>query len=271
MTTREFWSRASRSLTPRSFKIYRRVLAPLGPGRPTRAGVLRFVDELYKGLAPATVRFRLNVLSAYLNALGIPARDLLPRRPRGEPERYVATRDDFDRMLACLDPSNPRNLQPIVCLRLLWETGCRVGELVSLPLRWSYSRQANVRTEKTGKWRTLFWSAETERAIQRWLPVRRQVARGDRLLIALNAFGVQADRLDTRTVQRLVERLRDQLRLDPKLTAHSFRHSRIHRWLANGLNTFEVQRLSGHANAAGLEHYTRYGGDHNRRAAERAM
>jgi integrase len=265
---------AGGSLKPSSLKTYQRVIAVL---RSLTGGVYsvenlrRYADALRDRYAPGNVKHHLTVAKTFLKKTGGPWQ-LLPRAPRREFRRYIVTAEDQAAMLALVDQRHAREIQVAIALRLLWDTGCRVGELVSIPLQDSYGGKATLHTLKTDQLRTLFWTEETDALIRRWLPIRRHIARGDALLVPTDRWGKSRgeDRLSTRAVERWVANLRDRIGLDGGLTCHSYRHRFAQTRLAN-LNPYQVATLTGHKHIASLEHYTRYDSPEVEAFARRAM
>lgn len=140
--------RVVRRLSPRSVESYGRDLLALarfaeGLGQPAEAltthDLEAFVRQLMaEGYAPRSVaRVVAGVRGFYRHLLveraiaADPADDLRPPRAWRELPRYLSL-DEVDRLLEAPDVSTPRGLRDRALIELLYATGLRVSELVSL-------------------------------------------------------------------------------------------------------------------------------------------
>ncbi len=140
--------RVVRRLSPRSVESYGRDLLALarfaeGLGQPAEAltthDLEAFVRQLMaEGYAPRSVaRVVAGVRGFYRHLLveraiaADPADDLRPPRAWRELPRYLSL-EEVDRLLEAPDVSTPRGLRDRALIELLYATGLRVSELVSL-------------------------------------------------------------------------------------------------------------------------------------------
>lgn len=157
---------------------------------------------------------------------------------------------EYCSILSFIRPNNFWRLQSLVIIRLLYETGMRVSELCDLnvsdidPLKMS----ASIRTKKTAKIRTIFWSVETHIFIKEYLRERKELNSTPAFFVGKFTDGTPTKRMTTRTVQRMIKSLCEKAKIEKNITPHSFRHGKAHRVLDLGGNPKDVQAILGHCN-----------------------
>lgn len=167
------------------------------------------------------------------------------------------TFDDVDRLLhAPRQKKTPKNLRDSALLALLYATGMRVTELVSLQL-------GDVNLEegwlmcpgKEGESRALPINDETQTMIETYLEAGRPHLIKDRSekALFLNHRGQQLTRQGLWLIIKTYAR---QVRLSTAVTPHTLRHSFAAHKLKNGTDLGEIQQLLGHANISTTQIYT---------------
>ncbi len=156
--------------------------------------------------------------------------------------------------------SSKTGLRDKAILELLFSTGLRVSELVSLN-----RNQINLKTRefgvigKGGRRRVVFISKESARYLDKYL-----VSRSDNykpLFIRMSGKNeITADddkmRLTARSVQRLVKSYVAKAKLPVEATPHTLRHSMATDLLRSGADLRSVQEILGHKNIATTQIYT---------------
>jgi site-specific recombinase XerD len=169
-------------------------------------------------------------------------------------------RDEIARLLGQPLTSTVNGLRDRTILELLFSTGLRVSELVSLN-----RDQINLKTRefgivgKGGKSRVVFISKQAAECIGRYL---RQ--RTDRFKPLFVRTGGKKDisssdeemRLTVRSVQRLVKHYVTLARLTVMATPHTLRHSMATDMLLAGADLRSIQEILGHKNIATTQIYT---------------
>jgi integrase/recombinase XerC len=141
-------------------------------------------------------------------------------------------------------------------LELLYGTGLRLGEALSLPIRAFHEegrRTLKVRG-KGGKERLVVLGDAVRSAMQRYetkLPSGLRKESGPAFLAP------RGDRLCARVFQRNLKEYLAEAGLDPSLTPHKLRHSFATHLLGRGADLRAVQELLGHARLTSTEIYTR--------------
>lgn len=160
--------------------------------------------------------------------------------------------DDYTKMLEVLDDFYKEQLRGKAILSLLYHTGVRLGELVSLNLT-DVSLAHNKGIVKTSKrhnhFREIYWNKEVNDYIKKWIKTRNKYV--DHLKTNEKALFISfkdGKRLGIRQVQRLIIGTRNRAGIDKKITAHSFRHGFGMRALRHNMNPRHLQVMLGHSN-----------------------
>jgi site-specific recombinase XerD len=230
-----------------------------------RDDIIKFRTILNMNYAPKAVEHHFNIVHCFVKFWNPEVKTISHERievPKAKSNPHLTiTEEEHRQMLSVLDESNYDDLQKRLMLNLMWDCGCRVGELVSINLDDMDFDNMKVRidTEKTKKERTLFWSEETKKTLCKMLPIRWEIKRSNALFIGTYNSGEYSNRLSTRAMERWFRSVRMRAGMKRKLVLHGYRHSRIQRWIGAGLDLISVSYLSGHENISSLEHYMRLG------------
>ncbi len=143
------------------------------------------------------------------------------------------------------------SLRDRAILELLYATGIRVSELVSLDI-WDLDlRERFIKVKgKGGKERIVPFGRPAYRALSSYLRVRKNPQ--DPSLFQ-NKFG---RRLSVRWVQRLVDKYIMKTSISKKVSPHKIRHSFATHLLKMGADIRTIQELLGHSSLATTQKYT---------------
>ncbi|MDR2565064.1 MAG: tyrosine recombinase XerC [Bifidobacteriaceae bacterium] len=145
--------------------------------------------------------------------------------------------------------------QTLAIIELLYSTGLRVGELVSLNIEDLHPESALIRVVGKGnKERLVYFGEPADYALRAWLGIRVKV-RGALNLnspLFINCFG---RRIGQRQVRSVVHSTALQAGV-PDISPHSLRHSFATHILENGSDIRSVQELLGHTSLATTQKYT---------------
>lgn len=169
-------------------------------------------------------------------------------------------REQIDRLVSAPDTSKEEGVRDRAILELLFSTGLRVSELVKLN-----HKQINLdRREfgvigKGGRSRIVFVSERAAEWIKRYLHMRQDPFKP--LFIRYSGRLEELDegekmRLTTRSVERIVKKHVQAVRLPVDATVHTLRHSFATDLLTNGADLRSVQEMLGHKNIATTQIYT---------------
>jgi site-specific recombinase XerD len=269
--------------SPRTVDAYRRDLASFAAtiDHPVGAATTEEIEAWLAtmradGRAPATIARRLAAVRAYLRHLTLigtradnPAAAIAgPRRPRTVPRTLSPA--EAERLVEAASGTSPRAMRDRALVELLYASGLRVGELVSLDWR-DLDLQARVLrvVGKGGKERMVPFGTPAAAALRAWLAAwedvrtgpRRRTARAapvaaddrDGMPVFLNARG---GRLTDRSVRRILDRCVEHAALATGVHPHTLRHSFATHLVENGADLRVVQELLGHASVTTTAIYT---------------
>lgn len=166
----------------------------------------------------------------------------------------------IERLLAQPLSSTINGLRDKVILELLFSTGLRVSELVSLN-----RDKVNLTTRefgvigKGGRSRVVFISKRAAEFLDKYLKNRRDhfnplfIRYSGKKDVAMSDENV---RLTARSIQRMVKKYVRQARLPVEATPHTLRHSMATDLLRAGADLRSVQEILGHKNIATTQIYT---------------
>lgn len=169
------------------------------------------------------------------------------------------------------EPGTPVELRDQAMFEILYSSGLRLAELVSLD--WRYTREPDYESTswlkldsdevlirgKGGKTRTVPLGGKAIEATRRWLDARQQfVAQAPTADSRAALFlGVRGARISARVVQLQLDKLATLAGLPVKVHPHSLRHSFASHLLQSAQDLRAVQELLGHSNISTTQIYTR--------------
>jgi integrase/recombinase XerC len=210
-----------------------------------------------RGLSGRSIQRRLSALRSFFNyllreqaATTNPGLDVhAPRTERHLPDTLNV--DDVTQLVGVTD-REPLTLRDIAMLELLYSSGLRLGELVSLDTGdIDYNEQVVRVTGKGAKTRVVPVGAKAIRALQDWLAVR--TAADDEAAIFTGRSG---RRLSARAVQQRVKQRARKRGIPGDLHPHTLRHSFASHLLESSGDLRAVQELLGHADISTTQIYT---------------
>ena len=162
------------------------------------------------------------------------------------------TRGETDLLFSCPAEPTVAELRDRAILELLYGTGIRLSELVSLSLRDVDASGGLVRvTGKGRKQRVVPLGRSAEESITRYREALGERAPDDPLFL-----NMQGRRLSGRSVQRIVSRRLAQVSEARSLSPHVLRHTFATHLLNAGADLRAVQELLGHASLSSTQIYT---------------
>jgi integrase/recombinase XerD len=129
-------------------------------------------------------------------------------------------------------------------ITLLYDTGCRISELLSLKID-DIQLEEKILTVrgKGGKGRVVPFGDRSLIGLVKYLNRRNKLFRIEGVLF-LTRFG---DPLTIRMTNKIIERIGERAKVENvRLSAHTFRHTFAKNWLMNGGDIFSLQKILGH-------------------------
>jgi len=156
---------------------------------------------------------------------------------------------------------DPRHLKNRAILMLLWDTGCRIGEILDLDIDDLKNRQAIIKTKKSRGFkpiRQIFWTKDTQREIDRWLQRRKKLKYGqDEKALFIGASGGFCGRRFTPTgMAHSLRAYSKKAGIFPFIHCHMYRHAYGRALARKGVNNGVISDLMGHSNINSSRIYT---------------
>lgn len=182
-----------------------------------------------------------------------PAKGLkAPKIEKKPPE--ILSEDEIARLLDQPSSLAPKELRDKAMMELLYATGIRVSELISLELDDVNLSMEYVTCRDEHKERTVPFGDTAKRALERYLEKSRPQLVGDgscRLLFT-NCSGEPMSR---QGFWKIVKYYGKQADLEGEITPHTLRHSFAAHLLGNGADLKSVQELMGHSDISTTQVY----------------
>ncbi|HUV53336.1 MAG TPA: tyrosine recombinase XerC [Dehalococcoidia bacterium] len=195
----------------------------------------------------------------YLNRESLVSADPLSTVSAPKLEKRLPTFLTIDEMASLLkapDVSTLQGLRDRAILELLYASGLRLSEIVSLDLGDVDLNSRHIRAwGKGSKERIVLMGIPAAKALQRYVKQGRPELLGKKNTQALflNRFG---NRVAERRIQYIIKKYARQAGLDTRVFTHIFRHTFATHMLDGGADLRAVQELLGHVRLATTQIYT---------------
>lgn len=255
---------AERGAAANTLAAYRRDLEGadeiIGPIEEAGKAALQSLGGRWADLAPATVARKSSALRQFYGFLvdeGLRKDDpssALPRPITRRPLPKILSHEEVERLFAVVEEdaasNRPEAVRMLALLELLYGSGLRATELVSLPLA-AVPRDApflNI-TGKGGVSRMVPISTRAKQALARWLACRPDEPR--------YVFPSRGKHISRIRLFQMIKDLAVRAGLAPdKLSPHVLRHAFATHLLEGGADLRVLQMLLGHADIATTQIYT---------------
>ena len=152
----------------------------------------------------------------------------------------------------CVDPKGYRDH---AMLELLYATGIRVSELISLDLEDVNLSAAFLRCASRGRERIIPLYATAVRALGDYIrDIRPQIVLDSRekaLFVNMNG-----ERMSRQGFWKIIKYYQEKAQIDKDITPHTLRHSFAAHLLENGADLRSIQEMLGHADISSTQIYT---------------
>jgi integrase/recombinase XerC len=236
--------------------------------------VRQFAAQAHRrGLSGRSIQRRLSTIRGFYNYLlreqavtVNPAHDVrAPKSAQHLPDTLSV--DDMSRLLS-VESEDPLDVRDLAMLELMYSSGLRLSELVSLDTRDMDLEERVLRiTGKGSKTRLVPIGRKAIQALQVWLRLRAtQLAEGETALFT----GRSGQRLGVRAVQQRIHRWAQRRGLPGDVHPHTLRHSFASHLLESSGDLRAVQELLGHADISTTQIYTHLDFQHLARVYDKA-
>jgi len=160
---------------------------------------------------------------------------------------------ELERLMQAPEGKTLKATRDRAILELLFSTGMRVSELVSLDRDTiDLSKEEFSVRGKGEKVRVVFLSSRSRETLKRYLDMRDDME--ESLFVGISRKG--SSRLSSRSIERIVKHYAVGAGITKKVTPHVIRHSFATDLLEEGADIRSVQALLGHASIATTQVYT---------------
>ena len=247
----------------KSFLNYLSDIGIDSPAKVKRSTMRRYLGWLHdEGTSRGSISRKLSALrSFYRYLLREKLVDSEPLSTLSSPKQAkrlptFLTHGEMAKLLVAPDSSTPQGLRDRAILELLYATGLRVSEIVSLDLKDLNlgSRQLRV-WGKGAKERMVLMGKPAAEALQLYLNSARPKLQSqtDTQAIFLNRFG---ERVVERRIQHIIKKYAKKAGIDMRIFPHIMRHTFATHLLDGGADLRSVQDLMGHARLSSTQVYT---------------
>jgi len=218
-----------------------------------------------QGMAASTAARRLSALRQYFRFLV--SEEMRPDNPaqpidgpkRRRPLPKVLSVEEVDRLLqAARAYDGPEGIRLVALMELLYATGLRVSELLTLPFPAVRASTSTIIVKgKGGRERMVPLTGAALDALADYAVVRDRFIRREIDGKWLFPSRSRGGHLTRQRFSQLVKELAEVAGIDPgKVSPHTLRHAFASHLLANGADLREVQQMLGHADISTTQIYT---------------
>jgi site-specific recombinase XerD len=182
----------------------------------------------------------------------------------------IADEENYKKLVASIPENNdPRHIRNRAIIKLLWDTGARNGEILSLDIKdlQLERMRAVIKTEKSkGRRpiREIFWTEGTNESLKKWIEKRESLKKKikfeeqDSLFISVMGGPTHRSgkRFGVKGVGEMLRRYSNRADLPYNMNAHSFRHHMGHDIVTKGGASSDVMNILGHSSIASSTIYT---------------
>lgn len=212
------------------------------------------------GAASSTVSRTVSVIKSFFSYLfrmrvidGEPTMNLHgPKLIKKVPD--ILTVEEMDLLLAVPDTATPKGQRDKAMLELLYATGIKVTELISLPMQnLDLSSRYITCIDETGRGRIVPFGATACQALQTYLEEGRplMVSPTEKLLFV----NVTGGKMSRQGFWKIIKHYGEIAGFGDRLTPHIFRHSFAAHMIHNGADLKSLQEMLGHSDISTTQIY----------------
>ena len=190
-----------------------------------------------------------------------------PRIDRKAPE--ILTVEEVESLLEQPDPEMPKGIRDKAMLELLYATGMRVTELITLKTEDLNQRLSYVICRDGERERVIPYGPKAREALEIYLGSARKelLKEGDSVYLFVNCYGHLMSR---QGFWKLIKQYAAKAGIETDITPHTIRHSFAAHLVQNGADLKAVQEMMGHADITTTQTYLNLSVDHVKRVYAKA-
>jgi len=150
---------------------------------------------------------------------------------------------------------NDYTKRDLLIIEMLYDTGCRVSELVNIKLKDIDYGECSVKVlGKGSKERIVYYGEYTKETLKKYLVERDNILKGkisEYLFVSKNNTSIT-----TRRIAQIIEKIILSLAIKNNVTPHTLRHTFATHLLNHGADLRSVQELLGHSSLSTTQIYT---------------
>ena len=249
------------------FVVAKKVVAKGDPGiELVDYNLIRsYLGQLFNTCKRTTIARKLSTLKSFFSYLELrglasinPAVDITTPKQEKRIPTYLPI-DDMFALLEQPDREKELGLRDLAILELLYSSGLRVSELVTLDIEKLDITSRLVRVSgKGGKERLLPVGRKATVVIKKYLENTEKARKkaGYSTMYGPLFLNYRGGRLSVRSVDRLVKRYSRQCGITAEISPHSIRHTFATHLLDGGADLRSIQELRGHVSLSTTQKYT---------------
>ena len=232
--------------------------------RVTAADVSSYKQYLLRrGLSASSVSRSLSALRGlyqYLISVGAmdhnPAREI-PKDKVAKKGPQVLTNKEIELLLSQPSPNDLKGIRDKAMLELLYATGIKVSELVSLDVDDVNLSLSFIKCGNGGKERFIPVYPLALKALTNYLEFSRRllVVHPDERALFVNVNG---DRMTRQGFWKLLKQYAESAKIYKDITPHTLRHSFAAHLLENGADIHDIKEILGHADISSTQRYAQF-------------
>lgn len=225
-----------------------------------RTYIRSMYDKKYKA---TTISRHISTLKSFYNYLE--SEDIIKNNPMvliSNPKKEkklpnYLNYEDTEKLLKTPDINTKEGLMAALILEMLYSTGVRVGELVSIKVNDINRKERSILVFGKGrKERIVFYGSNCEKLLNKYLEKHQE------LYLFTNKHG---EKINERTVRQIVSDTAKKAHINVKVTPHTLRHTYATHLLNDGADLKSVGDLLGHENLSTTGIYTHVSNDRLRK------
>lgn len=224
-------------------------------------GFIEWLND--KGVSPRTQARTISGIKSFYKYLLIEEKVISDPTALLEPPKIgrklpdILTTEEIDALIGAIDVEKPEGQRNKAIVETLYSCGLRVSELVSLKYSNVFFDDGYVKIEgKAEKERLVPLSKSAITEINKYIEEYRdglRIASNDEDILFLNRRGKRLSRVMIFTI---IKNLADKVKLNKKISPHTFRHSFATHLIDSGADLRAVQEMLGHESILTTEIYT---------------